>query len=96
VGAVFNYIGMFFWTLAPDSNAICHLRLWFIFVGYSLLLGAMLSKAFAVHTIFHALKHDFKQLMHLVTDIKTIKVMKPISVIVGKSLVSLSHIQEFN
>jgi hypothetical protein len=88
-GATLNYIGIILWSLEPRSAAICHSRVWLVMLGYSMLLGSMLTKVYEVKVLFSKMEHDFKRLIGLVTKVKGIRFLRTIGIIVGIQLVLL-------
>ena len=69
-GAILNYIAIILWSIEPTTDGICQSRVWFVCVGYAMLLGSMLTKVYEIRCIFRDMEHDFKRLIGLVTKVK--------------------------
>jgi len=52
LGAVLNFISVFFWFLVPTDDAVCILRQWFTFFGYTVQLSSLFTKTWLFHQIY--------------------------------------------
>ncbi len=52
-GSTFIAISSIFWFLLPDSDYICHLRVWFLTFGMTLILATMFSRTWLYLRIYN-------------------------------------------
>jgi phosphate transport system substrate-binding protein len=58
-GSTLIAISSIFWYLLPDSNTICHLRVWFLTFGITLILASMFSRTWLylrIYNVVHRLR----------------------------------------
>ncbi|KYR02864.1 G-protein-coupled receptor family 3 [Tieghemostelium lacteum] len=51
MGGILVYIGIIFWSI-PPTNARCNLRIWFVSIGFTILIGSLVVKNFRIWLIF--------------------------------------------
>jgi hypothetical protein len=57
-GIILTYLSVIFFYETPTSDSICHLRIWFPTLGYTLILVATFERTWQIHTVYEKVRKE--------------------------------------